>query len=430
MKNKQEKMEKDIMKISTNIPSLKGTLQIPGSKSESNRVLIIRALCQDDFRINNLSKAEDTVLMKRILTEMHQNINVANAGTVLRFLTAYLSQKEGEWIIDGSERMQQRPIGILVEALKILGAQIKYLDKTGFPPIRITGRILTGKRITVDSTISSQFISALLMIAPSMQNGLKLTTKGKIASLPYIKMTLQIMEHFGIEYKWMGNTIAIPHQRYVPANYHVESDWSSAAYWYSIAALSEPVDLKMKFFRKNSFQGDSIIQKIMIPFGVETNYEDNTIKLSRCKATIKTFEHNFFHTPDLAQPIIVLCAAMNIKAKLKGLNNLIYKETDRINAMQRELVKVNKSLKLHRGIYFLQNCNNRYGLLKNRDSIAFDTYGDHRMALSFVIFAFKYSSIIINDPMVVKKSYPGFWKDLSKKGFKITMNNDIHKILY
>jgi 3-phosphoshikimate 1-carboxyvinyltransferase len=318
--------------------TLKGSIQLPGSKSITNRVLIIKALCEDDFALTNFSQSEDSVTLLQLINSTEQVLDAKDGGTTLRFLTAFLAIHEGDVTLTGSERMQQRPIGPLVDALRQLGAEIEYKSKEGFPPIFIKGKMITGNKIEIDAGVSSQFISALLLIAPMLKNGLII--KGDIVSKPYIDLTLQIMKHFGISYEWTQSVISIPQQRYIAKDFKVESDWSAASYYYAMAALCDDVDLKIYGLNKLSFQGDAVIVKIMDKFGVQTSYIENGIRLTKNENSVKNFEYDFKQCPDLAQTMIFVCAALGIPAQITGLNNLKLKETDRIKAVKTELARI------------------------------------------------------------------------------------------
>jgi 3-phosphoshikimate 1-carboxyvinyltransferase len=397
---------------------LKGNIQLPGSKSITNRALIIKALCEDDFTLTNFSQSEDSITLLQLINSTSPVLDAKDGGTTFRFLTAFLAIHEGEVTLTGSERLQQRPIGPLVDALNQLGADIQYLGKKGYPPILIRGKMFSGNKIEIDAEVSSQFISALLLIGPLLRNGLILKLKGDIVSKPYIELTLQVMKHFGISYEWTHSVISVPHQRYVAKDFKVESDWSAASYYYAMAALSEEADLKIYGLNKNSFQGDAVIAKIMEKFGVQTTFIDNGIRLTKTDNVTKFFEYDFKQCPDLAQTMVFLCAAMGIPARLTGLNNLKIKETDRVNAVKTELARIGTPLKEF-GLAWNLGINLNLQLLHDLD---FETHNDHRMAMSLTPLAIPYRSIIINNPEVVRKSYPVFWDDIQQLGFSIERN--------
>lgn len=404
---------------------IKGEITLTASKSESNRALIIQALCEDDFEISNLAKAEDTQTLQRILHEIKLNAgadgheyNVGAAGTTMRFLTAYLSGQKGKHILTGSQRMQNRPIGVLVNALRDLGADIEYLDKEGYPPLQINGKPLQGHEVLIDGSVSSQYITALLLIATTLENGLKINFEGEVTSRPYIIMTLKMLEEFGVIANWEGNSISIAKSSYkVPANYtyYVEGDWSSASYWYAFSALAKEVDLTINGLKKNSLQGDSVVAEIFNSFDVSTDYNSSTkaIRLQK-KATERSMNFDFADCPDLAQTIATVTAAMNNTAKFEGLHTLRIKETDRSFALQQELKKLGTDVKMF-GDDIIVITPGRLNLAPA--SIA--TYEDHRMAMAFAVFALICDYIDIEEPNVVRKSYPDFWTDLKNMGFVI-----------
>lgn len=397
---------------------LNGTIALPGSKSESNRVFILDALSHKQSTLFNLSTAEDTRILKEALLSNEEEINIKNAGTAMRFLTAYYTARKQNKIVSGDARMLERPIKPLVEALIQMGANIEYLGKEGFPPIKINGSLstLNIKEIQIPANISSQFISAILMIAPTLPEGIILKMEGKIASIPYIQMTLQIMEAFGIKSTFKKNTITIRPQNYLPTIYHVESDWSSASYWYSMLALSDDSSaIFLEGLKRKSMQGDAIIKEIFEPFGIITEHSDNGIFITKTQADLSGIPdyYDFTDYPDLAQTIIVLCAALGIKCGFTGLESLKIKETDRVQALQNELKKFNVQLiEESEGIYVLK------GKFKPTSTII-ETYEDHRMAMAFAPYALICDEIKIENPDCVKKSYPGFFNDLEQVGFLV-----------
>jgi 3-phosphoshikimate 1-carboxyvinyltransferase len=391
---------------------IKGKVQLPFSKSESNRLLIIRELCSEAFVINNLSEADDTRLLRQLLQTTETTIDCGPAGTTFRFLTALLACRPGRSaVLTGSERMKERPIGILTEALVNLGADIVYLEKTGFPPVQINGRVLEGGKVAVEGNVSSQFISALLLIAPTLKNGLKIDVKGQLVSAPYVKMTLQIMHHFGINYEWKGNSIAIASQAYRAADCSVARDWSAASYWYELAALSEEADILLEGLHKGTVQGDEIVADWFAELGVETVETAQGIRLIKQpegKPRIRRLVRDFTACPDLAPAFAVTCAALGIEAKLSGIEHLKIKETDRVKALCNELEKLGV-----KSIY-------RKGELELKDKITkpidqnyvLYTYHDHRMAMAFAPLAVQLGVVNVAEPAVVDKSYPGYWKEL------------------
>jgi len=426
----------DVLTLNKNNKTLFGEINLPSSKSISNRALIIQFLSKQTSKIDNLSNAYDTILMvdllDRIITDKGANVDVFldcnNSGTVLRFLTSVLAQQPGNWILSGSERMKKRPIGILVESLRQLGANINYLEELGFPPIQITGKELGSKEIVIESDVSSQFITALLLISPTLPNGLSLVLKNQISSLPYIKMTLNLMKSFGINSTFEKNLITIDNQEYKRAELTIEPDWTSATYWYEMVALTDkaniilkdlkPSDVSTKTFKYRSseiyesLQGDSILPEVYNSFGVESEFIDQGVRLTKKGMPVSKFEFDFTNHPDLAQSVIVTCAALGISGDFTGLESLRIKETDRLHALQTELQKCGFNVKTVQSSKFDVRSS---GPIKTG---IINTYGDHRMAMTFAPLALKYNSIQIENPKVVSKSYPRFWEDLSKVGFE------------
>lgn len=414
-----------IYHISKRDRTLKGTIHLTASKSESNRVLIIRALSKQLFEIHNLAGAQDTQTLLDILELRVKNrdsgqekieIDVGPAGTAMRFLTALFSITDGERILTGSDRMKQRPIGILVDALKKLGASIEYVEKEGFPPLLIKGRKLEGGAIEIDGSVSSQFISALLLIAPVLKNGIELYLKGAVSSKPYILMTLGVMERFGIKYTWNENMIRVEQQEYKWSReepYNAEADWSAASYYYAMAALADEVDLVIKGFQKNSLQGDSVLAAMYETFGVRTECLETGVRLTKGEKQMNPFNYNFESCPDIAQTVAVTVAALGIPSLLEGLQSLKIKETDRIKALQNELTKLSVMVEATPASLFI---NAPSGISFPASVIS--TYDDHRMAMSFAALAMR-GEIRIADPHVVSKSYPAFWNDLKQLGFVV-----------
>nr|WP_293901595.1 3-phosphoshikimate 1-carboxyvinyltransferase [Sporocytophaga sp.] len=386
----------------------------PASKSESNRVLVINALAGGSAKLENLSNARDTQTLIRLLKSDEQELDVLDAGTTMRFLTAYCAVTGKEVVLTGTKRMKERPIGLLVDALRQLGAEIEYEGKEGFPPIKLSGfdkEKAENNRIQIRGDVSSQYISALLMIAPLLPNGLVLELTGKVSSKPYIEMTLDLLFHFGIESEWEGNYITIKNQEFIPADYTVESDWSAASYWYAIAALSPDAKIELSGYKYGSIQGDSKIADFMDLLGVKTTYLEEGIALENQE--VKGVESlDFSDNPDLAQTIAVVAAAKGIELTLTGLDSLRIKETDRITALQNELKKFGSEL-------VEVEENSVYKIVKGDFEVngqEVDTYEDHRMAMAFAPLAVL-GPIKIENPEVVEKSYPHFWEDLEKAGF-------------
>lgn len=396
-----------------------GDIHLAGSKSISNRALIIRALSGQDFPIHRLANAHDTELLDGLLRQSGEVYDAGPAGTTFRFLTAYLSGQPGTQILTGTERMKQRPIGVLVDALRRLGAQIEYVEKEGYPPLRILapsdfGRV---RELSIPASTSSQYISALLMIAPTLRAGLSLRLEGKIVSRPYIEMTLRLMAHFGITYTWEGDTIQVAPQAYQARPFTVEADWSAASYYYSLAAMADEVNLTLHGLFEESTQGDAVIAEIMQAFGVATEYGEGWVRLRKAAAIVPeetVLEKNFIRCPDLAQTVAVACAGTGVRGVFTGLETLRIKETDRIGALQQELKKVGVSLQelppMTGEEYFEVS-----GQAKVNDRPVFATYEDHRMAMAFAPLAML-GEIGVEEPMVVRKSYPDFWVDFAKLG--------------
>ena len=393
------------------------TIYLNSSKSESNRLLIIKALSEKEITIKNLSKANDSVLLKNLLESENLVVwDAQDAGTSFRFLTSFLAIKKEHVVLSGTERMKQRPVKVLVDALNKIGAEILYLENEGFPPIYVKGKINQVKnKLDIPGDISSQYISSLLLIAPLLEKGIEINIEEPFYSRPYVNMTLNLMNSFGIKSEVKGNKISIKNQEFSSGSYIVESDWSAASYWYSILSISDDINnLTLQGLKKKSNQGDSVISELMKSFGVNTQYKEDGIVLTKIKFDTEEIELDFRDCPDLAQTILVVAAYHKIKLKVSGVESLKIKETDRLLAMKNELKKI--------GCDFYEEGN--YWLLEKRrreidDELSIDTYKDHRMAMAFAPLASK-KSIIINDPDVVVKSYPTYWEDLKKVGFIIT----------
>ena len=389
-------------------------ITLNASKSESNRLLIIQALSKEIINIYNLSNANDTIILKNLLNKNPNSIwNIKDAGTTMRFLTSFLSLKRNDVKITGSKRMEKRPIVILVDALNKIGAKIKYLKKKGYPPIYIKNKISQKiNSIQIKGNISSQYISSLLLIAPILKNGIEIKIIEPLYSQPYVEMTLSLMKNFGIKYKWNKNKIKITNQKYLNGSYKIESDWSAASYWYSIISINDHIKtLKLIGLRKNSFQGDKIIADIMKNIGVYTRFESDGILLIKNSNLESTKEINFKNCPDLAQTILVIAAVKKIKLKLKGLESLKIKETDRLIAMKKELKKIGCNFYEANDEWILEKRNN-----KLPKKLIINTYKDHRVAMSFASLSSKLE-LVIRDPEVVNKSYPNFWNDLESIGY-------------
>lgn len=407
---------------------LKVEIYLPASKSISNRALILQHLSGNRFILNNISEAQDTRLLQQLLKQVAENkrsgktelLDCENAGTTLRFLTALLATIPGTWIITGSERMKERPVGILVDGLKTLGANIRYSGKEGFPPIIIEGKELAGGFLEMDGSISSQFISALLLIAPAMNNGITLKLKNKIISGPYIEMTLKLLKLFGINSGFNENTIRIEKQDFKTGEMTIEPDWTSAAYWYQMAAFSDEANLVLKNLGKESIQGDAILPEIYENFGVKTEYLPEGIKLTKTKKVVRDFTYDFSNHPDLAQSVIVTCAGLQISGTFSGLESLRIKETDRIMALCNELRKIGYQIHLEENAVIRLDHSNQIHHPAMRPVQPITTYGDHRMAMAFAPLSLIIGPVQIEEPDVVSKSYPGFWADLKQVGLKFS----------
>jgi 3-phosphoshikimate 1-carboxyvinyltransferase len=394
-------------------------LSITGSKSETNRLLLLQAL-YPNLKLENTSNSDDSEVMSKALqnaqpvTRNPQLIDVHHAGTAMRFLTAYFATQEGkEVVLTGSTRMKERPIKILVEALHQLGAEISYEEQEGFPPLRIKGKKLSHSKVSLPANVSSQYISALLLIAPKLENGLELTLEGEITSVPYIKMTLALLNEIGVETSFAENIIKI-NQKSEIVNHQstIESDWSSASYWYSIIALSEiGTEITLSSYKPNSLQGDSALVEIYKTFGVDTVFESNTILLKKTnnqQPTTNNLQLN--NAPDIAQTIAVTCFGLGIGCHLTGLHTLKIKETDRLEALKAELTKLGAKVFVTNESLTLEPSENI------NPNISIKTYQDHRMAMAFAPLAIKVP-IVIEEAEVVSKSYPTFWDDLKSMGF-------------
>ncbi len=393
------------------------SIKLNSSKSESNRLIIIKALSKEKIEIKNLSNANDTSLLNNLINFNSTNTwNAEDAGTSMRFLTSYLSLTKNGALLTGTDRMKKRPIKILVEALREIGANILYKEEEGYPPINIKRKIVQKiNNIDIRGDVSSQYISSILMIAPKLENGLGINIINPFYSKSYVKMTLSLMEVFGIKYLFSENQIIIKSQDYKGGSYTVESDWSAASYWYSILSINKDIDkINLIGLRNKSLQGDQIIAKIMSLMGIVTNFNDRGIEIRKNNSVCDYLELDFKDCPDLAQTVLIVAAYHKIKLKIYGVESLKIKETDRLTAMKNELHKI--------GVSFYKKEN--FWILDRREkefpkSISIDTYKDHRMAMAFAPLASEID-ITINNPEVVKKSYPMFWDDMKKVGYSIT----------
>lgn len=403
------------------LQNLQSTIQITGSKSETNRLLLLQALFPN-ITLANTSNSDDSVVMIKALENLQstngnsQLIDIHHAGTTMRFLTAYFAINEGcEIVLTGSSRMQERPIKILVGALEQLGAIISYENEVGYPPIRIEGQKITASKVTLAANVSSQYISALLLVAPKLENGLELTLEGEITSIPYIKMTLALLNELNIQTSFDGNIIKVyPKQAVESKVITVESDWSSASYFFSLVALANEASIKLNSYKESSLQGDSALVSIYRELGVESSFENNQLTLK--KIPNFAFEDVVFdlnNTPDIAQTIVVTCLGLGIGCHLSGLHTLKIKETDRLEALRIELTKLGANINV---------TNDSLTLIASKKilhNVKIATYNDHRMAMAFAPLALKVP-IIIEDAEVVSKSYPTFWEDMNLIGFQIS----------
>ena len=396
--------------------SWKTSVQLPASKSICNRALILNALSYSPYEIQNLSDCDDTDVMVKALNSNDSHFDVKAAGTAMRFLTAFLSKVVGEWTITGTERMKNRPIRILVDALNAVGAKIEYLEKEGFPPLRIMGSALQGGEISLDGGVSSQYISALLMIAPLMEKGLTLHLQGKVISKPYIHLTLQLMKQYGVESEWVGSTIKVAPQSYRPLPYTVESDWSAASYWYEMMALSQQAEIELKGLFKESLQGDAAGAKLFAQLGVATDYKAGGVVLRKNGNVCQRLIYDFVNEPDLAQTFVTTCAFMDIPFRFTGLQSLKIKETDRIEALKCELRKLGYVLTDTNGSILEWNGER----CEPEAHPVITTYEDHRMAMAFAPASLvRKEGIEIAHPEVVSKSYPHFWENMESAGFVV-----------
>ncbi len=402
--------------LQLSVVRLGSAIAISGSKSETNRLLLLQAL-YPNIQLQNTSNSDDSQVMEKALSSSEQTINIHHAGTAMRFLTAYFATQEGRTVLlTGSSRMKERPISILVEALRQLGAKIEYLENEGFPPLKITGQKITASKVALQANVSSQYISALLLIASKLENGIEITLEGPLTSIPYINMTLALLQEIGIETAFEGNTIRVkPSTNHQPITLTVESDWSSASYFYSIVALSEVgTTIRLSSYKKNSLQGDSALVTLYENFGVTTTFDGNTICLTKTynvQPTPYTLQLN--NTPDIAQTIAVTCLGLGLGCHLSGLHTLKIKETDRLEALQMELTKLGAEVTVTEDTLTIK------ATTSIPSNVKIGTYTDHRMAMAFAPLALKVP-IVIKDAEVVSKSYPNFWSDLKAVGFQIS----------
>ena len=394
---------------------LQGKIALPTSKSISNRLLIIKALSSDGFPIEGLSVSDDTQALQNGLQTEADVIDAGHAGTSMRFLTAYFAATGRAKTITGSDRMKNRPMSDLVNALNNLGADIRYLEKEGFPPIQTSGKPLSGNSVEINGDVSSQFISALLMVAPTLPDGLTVCIKGELVSVPYVKMTLELMRQAGVNATWKDNTIVVAPQDYHSEGMTVERDWSAASYWYQMAVLAKDAELLLEGATEKSLQGDAIISHIARTSGIKTEYTPEGALLTKDRNTCLTLGLDFMYMPDLAQTMAVTCCLNNTRFLFTGLQTLRLKETDRIAALQNELLKLGYRIEETKpGV--LEWKGER---VEPQQPISISTYQDHRMAMAFAPAAICFQGLQIEDTEVVSKSYPNFWNDLKNVGFEV-----------
>lgn len=399
--------------------SFSGNINIGGSKSISNRILIIKGLTGSNCKISNISNSDDTESLNYYVDSIDtcersgipMVIDVKNAGTVARFLTAFLAFHDGKWLITGSERMKQRPMKTIVDALINLGADISYGEKTGFLPLRIVGSDLKSNEITVDVSESSQFLSALLLIGPYLENGLQINITDTPVSMPYILMTQKLMQKFGAHVSITSEKAIVRHGKYKFHACSVEPDWSSASYWYEIVALSENGEIFLPGFTKSSIQGDSILADIFVHLGVATTFWLKGIKLSKTNNISKKFSFDFAGTPDIVPTVMTTCAALGVVSEFRNINQLEYKESNRIISLKNELIKIGAKLTKKGDNYILTPGD------KVNKNLIFNTYNDHRIAMCLAPLVLKFGNIEIENHEIVNKSYPAYWDDFKKLNF-------------
>ena len=404
--------------LQTSQSNLQAKIAITGSKSETNRLLLLQALFPN-ITLANTSNSDDSEVMQKALKGSEEIVDIHHAGTAMRFLTAYFAVNEGrEVVLTGSPRMKERPIKVLVEALQQLGAQISYENEEGYPPIRIKGQKITSNKVSIPANVSSQYISALLLVAPKLQNGIEITLVGEITSIPYIKMTLALLNDLNIQTSFEGNVIKVYPKKEVESKVMtVESDWSSASYFFSLAALANEASISLSSYKETSLQGDSALVQLYSEMGIESKFENNQLTLTKqSNFTLKDVNFDLNNTPDIAQTIVVTCLGLGIGCHLTGLHTLKIKETDRLEALRIELTKLGANISV---------TNDSLTLVATKDlnsNVKIATYNDHRMAMAFAPLALKVP-IIIENAEVVSKSYPDFWEDLKSLGFEIAEIN-------
>jgi len=416
-----------MLQISYNKKKLTGTFGLPASKSMSNRLLIMRALERSKVLFDNLSEAEDTYMMRLYLSfintcsgsDIPLSLDTHNAGTVFRFLLAYLARQEGKWLLTGSERMRQRPIGALVDALRSLGADIKYTEKEGFPPLIIHGEDLKGGEVELNASSSSQYVSALMLIAPYLPGGLTIRLKTKPVSSAYIDMTATLMQNFGAKVLLSEKKVRVEEGRYQVETVGVEADWSAAAFWYEMVAFNTNASVLLPGLSENSVQGDRFLTTVFARLGVDSDFTKDGLVLSHSGKIAKTIDFDFTHAPDIVPSVMVACAGLGVEAHFSGIEHLRIKESDRILSMQQELGKIGAEI-VQDGKHYLLNPGK-----SPVEELIFSSHGDHRMAMSLAPLAMKFGTVTVLDPDVVKKSYPGYWDEMEKTGiFMLKKVND------
>jgi len=416
-----------MLQISYNNKKLDGTFELPSSKSISNRLLIMRALERSKVLFDNLSEAEDTYMMRLYLSfintcagsEIPLSLDTHNAGTVFRFLLAYLSRQDGKWLLTGGERMRQRPVGALVDALRSLGADIQYTEKEGFPPLLIHGKKLKGSLVELNASSSSQYVSALMLIAPYLPGGLTIRLKTEPVSSAYIDMTASLMKDFGASVSLSKKEIRVAGGNYNVEAVGVERDWSAAAFWYEMVAFGNDAGVYLPGLSEHSVQGDKFLVDVFAKLGVRSDFTDGGLNLSRTGKVVESIDFDFTHAPDIVPSVMTTCAALGVEARFSGIEHLRIKESDRILSMEQELGKIGTEIIQEGESYLLRPGN------KHPEKLIFNSHGDHRMAMSLAPLAMKFGAVSIVEPDVVKKSYPGYWDELEKTGlFLLEKIND------
>lgn len=414
-----------VLQLSKSNRDLNGVIALDGSKSISNRALIALALAGErpETWLSNLSSSKDTQTLSQCLAQKNDLYDAGDAGTTFRFLTAFLAIQPGEQVLTGAARMLERPVGPLVEALRHLGADIQYLGKEGYPPLKIGEMKPRNRKVQVAANVSSQFLSALLLIGPYLPEGLELVPEGPLVSKPYLEMTLSLMRYFGASVEWQGNSLKVEPGQYQARSLSVEADWSAASYWYAMAAFSDHLDLSLTGLQEHSWQGDSVLVKMMQSFDIQSEFEGNTLRLKKAgNAPRPIFEKDFLACPDIAQTLAVVCAGLGTMGVFSGLETLAIKETDRIVALKTELAKVGVSFAKLPARFSKKSPDSVFYNLSDQANLSnlprFATYGDHRMAMAFAAFALL-GPVEIESPGVVEKSYPQFWEHLETLGFSL-----------